>query len=159
MESLLSLAFDNLASYDGPKIRKGLKQIEGLLAPICLAAPRRSDPGGSKPGGCGTPPRSRRDLADLADDPAFCEFFRLQEGFQWNVVSQLVKTLDRLIAKGNDGQNDLLIVSALELTRGILLLHPPSKMHFEREQNMNVSFHRSSLPLLFSLLHRIPIQP
>lgn len=138
MESLLSLAFDNLASYDGPKIRKGLKQIEGLLAPICLAAPKSSggrlaDPP-SPP-----PPAARRELADLPGDAAFREFFRLQEGFQWNVVSQLVKTLDRLIAKSSDGQNDLLIVSALELTRGVLLLHPPSKAHFEREQNMNVS--------------------
>ena len=37
MESLLSLSFDNISSRDGPKVRKGLKQIEGLLAQICLS--------------------------------------------------------------------------------------------------------------------------
>ena len=43
------------------------------------------------------------------------------------------------MAKGGDGQNDLLILSALDLTQGVLLLHPPSKALFSREQNMNVS--------------------
>ena len=37
METLLSLAFDNLSSFDGPKVRKGLRQVEGLLAQICLS--------------------------------------------------------------------------------------------------------------------------
>lgn len=51
---------------------------------------------------------------------------------------RLVGTLDRLMAKGADGQNDLLILSALDLIQGLLLLHPPSKALFSREQNMNV---------------------
>ncbi|KAH7026237.1 cell division protein Cdc14 [Microdochium trichocladiopsis] len=143
MENLLSLAFDNLSSYDGPKIRKGLRQIEGLLANICLSR------------GGGKRSKERRDsvmtdsiredsptppstLLDLTDDPAFYEFFKLQEGFEWNVALRLVNTLDRLLARGADGSNDLLIMNALDLTQGILLLHPPSKAIFGREMYMNL---------------------
>ncbi|KID87802.1 Cell division protein Cdc14 [Metarhizium guizhouense ARSEF 977] len=141
MEALLSLAFDNLSSYDGPKVRKGLRQVEGLLAQICLsdgraAAPRRQscvDDEGDTPT---SPPR--KDLGELSQDPAFREFFKLQEGFEWNVAMRLIGTLDRLMAKGSDGQNDLLILSALDLIQGVLLLHPPSKTLFSREQNMNL---------------------
>ena len=87
MESLLSLSFDNLSSNESGKIRKGLRQLEGLLAQICLsrtASPpqevdrRRSvasPPNGDKP---------PKELSRLRDDPAFREFFKLQEGFQWN---------------------------------------------------------------------------
>ncbi|KAF7552203.1 hypothetical protein G7046_g7483 [Stylonectria norvegica] len=133
MESLLSMAFDNLSSYDGPKVRKGLRQVEGLLAQICLSNDRshrgRDDVEASPP---------RKDLTQLPQDPAFREFFKLQEGFEWNVATRLIGTLDRLMAKGSDGQNDLLILSALDLIQGTLLLHPPSKLLFAREQNMNL---------------------
>ncbi|GAO14336.1 hypothetical protein UVI_02034110 [Ustilaginoidea virens] len=142
MEALLSLAFDNLSSYDGPKVRKGLRQVEGLLAQICLsderAAQRQSKPLVDDDGGTPVSPL-RKDLAQLSKDPAFREFFKLQEGFEWNVAMRLIGTLDRLMAKGSDGQNDLLILSALDLIQGVLLLHPPSKSLFSREQNMNVS--------------------
>lgn len=145
MEALLSLAFDNLSSYDGPKIRKGLRQVEGLLAQICLSngsSGRGRSTSTSSPtpndyeDASGTAPR--KDLAQLTQDPAFREFFKLQEGFEWNVAMRLVGTLDRLMAKGSDGQNDLLILSALDLIQGVTLLHPPSKSLFAREQNMNV---------------------
>lgn len=141
MENLLSLAFDNLSSYDGPKVRKGLRQIEGLLAQICLS----SGEGNPKPGsrdndGDVTMSPPRKDLSQLSEDPAFREFFKLQEGFEWNVGLRLIGTLDRLMAKGSDGQNDLLILSALDLIQGLLLLHPPSKSLFQREQNMNVRY-------------------
>jgi hypothetical protein len=90
MEALLSLAFDNIASKDTQKIRKGMRQIEGMLAQICLSS------GKSKPS---TPqhrrnasainlgeqqPQSPKKLSSLTEDPAFREFFRLQEGFEWN---------------------------------------------------------------------------
>ncbi|KAK3182469.1 hypothetical protein K4F52_006295 [Lecanicillium sp. MT-2017a] len=140
MENLLSLAFDNLSSYDGPKVRKGLRQVEGLLAQICLssrddaaATPHNKEQDAETPM---SPPR--KDLAQLSNDPAFREFFKLQEGFEWNVGMRLIGTLDRLMAKGSDGQNDLLILSALDLIQGALLLHPPSKSLFSREQNMNL---------------------
>ena len=86
MESLLSLSFDYLSSFDGGKIRKGLRQLEGLLAQICL----------SKTGNAPSPEKRRstavgnskeqtpKELAQLKDDPAFREFFKLQEGFEWN---------------------------------------------------------------------------
>lgn len=146
MENLLSLAFDNLSSYDGPKIRKGLRQVEGLLANICLSrqpSKERKSSGASGVGGgdnndTSSPPGPKT-LAELTDDPAFHEFFKLQEGFEWNVNLRLVNTLDRLVAKGSDGQNDLLILSALDLIQGTLLLHPPSKALFSREMYMNVS--------------------
>lgn len=95
MEALLSLAFDNIASKDTQKIRKGLRQIEGMLAQICLS-------GGGKPKPC-TPGHRRnasavtlgeqqqqstpKKLEQLSDDLAFREFFRLQEGFEWNGAS------------------------------------------------------------------------
>lgn len=142
MENLLSLAFDNLSSYDGPKIRKGLRQVEGLLANICLARPQNKDRRAStmvKDPGLNpeeeSPPQV---LPDITDDPAFYEFFKLQEGFEWNVAMRLVSTLDRLVARGADGSNDLLILSALDLLQGLMLLHPPSKALFSREMYMNV---------------------
>jgi hypothetical protein len=149
MEALLSLAFDNLSSYDGPKVRKGLRQVEGLLAQICLSPPQSQpkhsrsssrdisggDDGANDDEDATSP---RKELGELSADPAFREFFKLQEGFEWNVSLRLIGTLDRLLAKGNDGQNDLLILSALDLCQGVLLLHPPSKALFSREQNMNL---------------------
>lgn len=154
MESLLSLAFDNLSSsYDGPKVRKGLRQVEGLLAQICLSDPRTNgtqrgrdldndddddDDDNDNDNDNDDASSPRKDLAQLSQDPAFREFFKLQEGFEWNVAMRLIGTLDRLMAKGSDGQNDLIILSALDLIQGALLLHPPSKTLFAREQNMNV---------------------
>ncbi|KAJ0160874.1 Cell division control protein 14 [Colletotrichum tanaceti] len=137
MENLLSLAFDGLSSYDGPKVRKGLRQVEGLLAQICLSSPAKTrsptaDDESTRRGAGG------KSLADLSDDPAFREFFKLQEGFEWNVAMRLINTLDRLMGKGTDGQNDLLILNSLDLIQGVLLLHPPSKALFSREQNMNL---------------------
>jgi hypothetical protein len=139
MEALLSLSFDNLSSYDQAKIRKGLRQVEGLLAQICLssspksAAERRRsviDPGKEPP--------PRKPLSELGHDPAFREFFKLQDGFEWNVALRLVNCLDRLLGKSNDGQNDLLIIQTLDLIQGTLLLHPPSRSLFSRELYMNV---------------------
>lgn len=137
MENLLSLAFDNLSSYDGPKVRKGLRQVEGLLAQICLSTSRDDAPPTDEDGDSEMSP-ARKDLGQLSKDLAFREFFKLQEGFEWNVGMRLIGTLDRLLAQGSDGQNDLLILSALDLIQGTLLLHPPSKALFSREQNMNV---------------------
>ncbi|KAG9233511.1 cell division protein Cdc14 [Amylocarpus encephaloides] len=137
MEALLSMAFDNLSSYDQGKIRKGLRQVEGLLAQICLSSPasaaekRRSviDPGKEPP-----PPKP---LSDLSSDPAFREFFKLQDGFEWNVAMRLVNCLDRLLGKGHNGANDLLIIQSLDLIQGALLLHPPSRNLFSRDLYMN----------------------
>ncbi|KAI1284014.1 putative cell division control protein [Xylaria sp. FL0933] len=147
MENLLSLAFDNLSSYDGVKIRKGLRQVEGLLANICLSrrqqetgkdrrASTAREPGQEQESPPPTP--NCKNLSELADDPAFYEFFKLQEGFEWNVAVRLVNTLDRLLAKGGDGSNDLLILNALDLIQGVMLLHPPSKALFSREMYMNL---------------------
>ena len=85
MESLLSLSFDYLSSYDGIKIRKGLRQLEGLLAQICLSRSntiqdRRHSIAVSKNDSRHTP----KELGDLKDDPAFREYFKLQEGFEFN---------------------------------------------------------------------------
>ena len=86
----------------------------------------------------GKEPPPRKPLENLVNDPAFREFFKLQEGFEWNVALRLVNSLDRLLGKMNDGQNDLLIVQTLNLIQGVLLLHPPSKSLFSREIYMNV---------------------
>lgn len=100
MEALLAPSFDYLSSYDQGKIRKGLRQVEGLLAQICLSRSKLSSsgeaagPGGdaAAAGGGGerrhsvsaTTAEDQKSLDELAEDPAFAEFFKLQEGFQWN---------------------------------------------------------------------------
>ncbi|KAL2264704.1 hypothetical protein VTJ83DRAFT_7214 [Remersonia thermophila] len=141
METLLSLAFDNLSSFDGAKIKKGLKQVEGLLAQICLSGPSpsspRKHPQQPSPDALRDHP-ARKGLADLSGDPAFREFFKLQEGFEWNIAQRLLTTLDWLVVRGGDGQYDLLIVHALDLIQGVLLLHPPSKALLSRSVYMNL---------------------
>jgi Cell division control protein 14, SIN component len=159
MESLLSLAFDNLSSFDGSKIKKGLKQVEGLLAQICLSGPSPNNNHRSSQSQLHQQPQ-RKVLSDLSPDPAFREFFKLQEGFEWNVAQRLLTTLDWLVVRGGDGHYDLLIVNALDLIQGVLLLHPPSKILFSRSVHMNVSFPLPfpSPPFLsFLLLFTAPI--
>lgn len=164
MEALLSLAFDNISSKDSTKTRKGLRQIEGLLAQICLSNSslkssaashkrRASAITLSQPQAATSPKK----LSALSEDPAFREFFRLQEGFEWNgksstttnprrieltsrllVATRLVSCLERLLGMSSSGQNDILILSALSNLQGILLLHPPSRTIFSREIYMNL---------------------
>lgn len=94
MESLLSVAFDNISSRDSNKIRKGLRQIEGVLAQICLSRStslhkRKSSALSEKP------QASPKSLQELKGDPAFREFFRLQEGFQGNGGCSVVPCEDK----------------------------------------------------------------
>ncbi|MCJ1474389.1 hypothetical protein MMC13_003047 [Lambiella insularis] len=144
MESLLSLSFDHLSSFDAGKIRKGLRQLEGLLAQICLPGSSTSSTPDRRRSAVSTPSKERapKELSQLKDDPAFREFFKLQEGFEWNVAIRLISCLERLLGKGSndflDGQNDLLIVSTLDLLQGILLMHPSSRSLFAREIYMNL---------------------
>ena len=147
MESLLALAFDNLSSYDSGKVKKGVRQVDGMLASLCLDSANsrtsRSPRKGRKRGADfsdidapGTP--HNKSLDELVDDPAFHEFFKTQEGFQFNIATHLLETLGRLVGHDYDGQYDLVMINVLDLMQGILLLHPPSKKLFAREQNMNV---------------------
>ncbi|KAF2276424.1 cell division control 14, SIN component [Westerdykella ornata] len=144
MEALLSLAFDNIASKDTQKIRKGLRQIEGMLAQICLASGRSkpSTPAHRRNASAinlsEQPQHAPKKLGALSEDLAFREFFRLQEGFEWNVAMRVADCLERLLGMHSDGQNDLLILSALSNLQGLLLLHPPSRTIFGREVYMNL---------------------
>lgn len=90
MESLLSLSFDYLSSFDGLKIKKGLRQLEGLLAQICLSrsAPTSAAERRQPVAPCQVSEQHTKELASLKDDPAFREFFKLQEGFEWNGRNQ-----------------------------------------------------------------------
>ncbi len=54
------------------------------------------------------------------------------------VAIRLTTTLERLLSRASNGQNDLLLVSTLDLLQGILLLHPPSRTLFSREIYMNL---------------------
>ncbi|KAJ5490858.1 hypothetical protein N7539_002425 [Penicillium diatomitis] len=137
METLLAHSFDYLSSYEPSKVRKGLRQVEGLLAQICLSKSKS------------TADRRRsymtteahpapKGLSELRDDPAFREFFKLQESFQWNVAMRLVACLEHLLGRGSSGTNDMLIVCTLDLIQGALLLHPPSRSLFAREIYMNL---------------------
>ncbi|KAL1862243.1 hypothetical protein Plec18167_000969 [Paecilomyces lecythidis] len=139
METLLAHSFDYLSSYEPSKIRKGLRQVEGLLAQICLSRSKQGPVDRRRsiipPG---SPQPSAKPLGELKDDPAFREFFKLQEGFQWNVALRLVTCLEHLLGRGSNGTNDLLIISTLDLIQGVLLLHPPSRTLFAREIYMNL---------------------
>ncbi|KZF23619.1 cell division control protein 14 [Xylona heveae TC161] len=138
MEALLSHSFDYLSSYESGKIRKGLRQIEGLLAQICLSSSNPSPPDRRRNASQGHRLAPPKRLESLREDPAFREFFKLQEGFQWNVALRLISCLERLLGKGSNGQNDLLIIATLDLIQGALLLHPPSRCLFAREIYMNL---------------------
>ncbi|KAI5304324.1 hypothetical protein KEM56_006633 [Ascosphaera pollenicola] len=142
METLLAHSFDYLSSCDQQKIRKGLRQVEGLMAQICLSKPsetaeeqlqqqqhhqqqqqkgrdRRSKrhPSALVKDNAPSPAKS---LEELRDDPAFLEWFKLQDNFQWNA------------------QLDTIILSTLDVIQGSLLLHPSSRALFARENNMNL---------------------
>ncbi|KAJ5588435.1 hypothetical protein N7537_011113 [Penicillium hordei] len=135
MEALLAHSFDYLCSYEPSKIRKGLRQVEGLLAQICLSKPkpvldRRSRSPDTQP--------VPKTLSELRDDPAFREFSKLQESFQWNIAMRLVSCLEHLLGRGSNGTNDMLIVCTLDLIQGALLLHRGSRTLFAREIYMNL---------------------
>ncbi|KAK3046679.1 hypothetical protein LTS18_013312, partial [Coniosporium uncinatum] len=143
MEALLTLSFDNISSRNSSKIRKGLRQLESLLAQICLSSSSSSSTPKHKRTSSVVPPstsvaqREPRKLSSLVEDPAFREFFRLQEGFEYNCASRLISCLERVLGLGNSGVNDMLILSTLELLQGVLLLHPPSRKLFGKEIYMN----------------------
>lgn len=85
MESLLSLSFDHLSSNDNVKVRKGLRQLEGVLAQLCLSHTSSARTDRRKSVVTGEAPSSNpKELAALKADPAFCEYFKLQEGFEFN---------------------------------------------------------------------------
>ncbi|KAF2154028.1 cell division control protein 14 [Myriangium duriaei CBS 260.36] len=139
MEALLSLSFDNISSRDNNKIRKGLRQIEGLLAQICLSTDRNSKGNKARASSkAGKDGQSTSSLSQVAADPAFREFFRLQEGFEGNVASRLVGCLERLLGMPDLDNMNHAILSALDLLQGVLLLHPPSRTLFRQEIHMNV---------------------
>ena len=136
MDILLSRSFDYLSLQSPQKIRKGLRQVEGLLAQICLSKPAANKRQSMIH--LSSSPSSSKELGELKDDPAFREFFKLQNGFQWNIAMRLIACLERLLGKPGNGENDLLILATLDLMQGVLLLHPPSRDLFAREIYMNV---------------------
>lgn len=85
MEALLAHSFDYLSSYEPSKVRKGLRQVEGLLAQICLSKKPVTDR--RKPRDSPDIQLAPKALSELRDDPAFREFSKLQESFQWNSMS------------------------------------------------------------------------
>ncbi|KAJ5382430.1 Cell division protein Cdc14 [Penicillium concentricum] len=135
MEALLAHSFDYLSSYEPSKIRKGLRQVEGLLAQICLSKPKPVSDRRSRSPDTQPVPKT---LSDLRDDPAFREFSKLQESFQWNIAMRLVSCLEHLLGRGSNGTNDMLIVCTLDLIQGALLLHRSSRTLFAREIYMNL---------------------
>ncbi|MCJ1306834.1 hypothetical protein MMC25_000477, partial [Agyrium rufum] len=51
---------------------------------------------------------------------------------------RLTSSLEHLLGHPNTGQNDLLLISTLDLLHGVLLIHPPSRTLFSREIAMNL---------------------
>jgi hypothetical protein len=154
MEALLAHSFDYLSSYEPSKVRKGLRQVEGLLAQICLSKTKPVEKRRSRMSP-DIPQPVPKALSELRDDPAFREFSKLQESFQWNSMSsefpihpvrlltrpvamRLVSCLEHLLGRGSNGTNDMLIVCTLDLIQGALLLHPGSRSLFAREIYMNL---------------------
>ncbi|KAJ5658564.1 uncharacterized protein N7484_002213 [Penicillium longicatenatum] len=137
MENLLAHSFDYLSSYEPSKVRKGLRQVEGLLAQICLSKPKSTSDRRRSYLTTESQPVPKA-LSELRDDPAFREFFKIQDGFQFNVAMRLVSCLEHLLGRGSNGTNDMLIVCTLDLIQGALLLHPPSRTLFAREIYMNL---------------------
>ncbi|KAJ5752841.1 hypothetical protein N7520_009758 [Penicillium odoratum] len=137
MENLLAHSFDYLSSYEPSKVRKGLRQVEGLLAQICLSKPKSTSDRRRSYLTTESQPVPKA-LSELRDDPAFREFYKIQDGFQWNVAMRLVSCLEHLLGRGSNGTNDMLIVCTLDLIQGALLLHPPSRTLFAREIYMNL---------------------
>ncbi|KAK9453970.1 cell division control protein 14, SIN component-domain-containing protein [Dipodascopsis uninucleata] len=155
MEYLLSSAFDLLLSYDPAAVRRGLRHIEGLLAHLC----RPYD---------GSPKKSKSSSSisidtRVADDPAYREFLRLQDNFEWNdfnvglirrqnkldlssdlivmliiVALRLASCLEKLLGQKSSDLVNSLILSNLDLLQGVLLIHPPSRRIFVREVHMTI---------------------
>ncbi|TVY80296.1 Cell division control protein [Lachnellula suecica] len=142
MEALLSLAFDNLASHAQEKHLKGLRQIDALLAEVCLSSPapkstaekRRSviDPGKEPP--------PLKTLGELSSDPGFRAFFMMQDSFEGNIAVRLIALLDKLLGQADSMENERLIMKTLELMQGVLLLHPQSRNLFSKDYIMNQLF-------------------
>ena len=138
MEESLSRSFDYLSSASPTRIRKGLRQLEGTLAQICLSKPIPSKRQSMLALGS-APVVTTKNFEDLKFDHAYQEFFKLQQNFQWNITMRLISCLERLLGRESNGQNDLLVIQSLDLIHGVLLLHPPSRELFAREIYMNVS--------------------
>ncbi|KAB8346119.1 hypothetical protein FH972_023166 [Carpinus fangiana] len=137
MDTLLTLSFDNISSKNPDKIRKGLRQIEGLLAQICLARSETSPQSHySTASSTTSSPSPIKSLEQLTSDPAFDEFYRLQQSFEYNLASRLTDTLDRLLGLRSNTLTDNLLLSTLTVLHGTLLLHPPSRHLFSRETSM-----------------------
>ncbi|KAK9240245.1 cell division protein Cdc14 [Lipomyces kononenkoae] len=136
MELLLSSAFDHISSYDPATVRRGLRHIEGLLAKLCR--PYAPEPASLSPSKSDGPPPTGIDSLIAHDDPAYREFLRLQDGFEWNLALRLVACLERLLGQGSNDLATLLILSTLDLLQGVLLIHPPSRRVFARAVNMTI---------------------
>lgn len=139
MEHLLALSIDNLSSRSTSKIRKGLRQTEGLLAQICLSCQTSCSP--SKPQR--TPSgksvaESPSPLDPLVADPAYLEIFRLQQTFEYNIAAKLLNTLSLLLTTQRTAETQDLITFTLSTLQGMLLLHPPSRKLLAGQANMSL---------------------
>ncbi|KAK9367212.1 cell division protein Cdc14 [Lipomyces kononenkoae] len=136
MELLLSSAFDHISSYDPATVRRGLRHIEGLLVKLCR--PYTSESMSPSPSKSDEPSTAAGFDSLVAHDPAYQEFLRLQDGFEWNLAIRLVACLERLLGQDSNDLTTLLILSTLDLLQGVLLVHPPSRRVFARAVNMTI---------------------
>ena len=103
MEESLSRSFDYLSSASPTRIRKGLRQLEGTLAQICLSKPVPSKRQSMLALGS-APAVTTKNFEDLKFDHAYQEFFKLQQNFQWNITMRLISCLERLLGRESNGQ-------------------------------------------------------
>ncbi|KAI1262681.1 putative cell division control protein [Xylariaceae sp. FL1019] len=172
LASALNRAFGDLESWDPPKMHKGLKQIESIMASIALS---QHQPARSRRASVANPavdqePSSRniKDISTVTADPAFEEFFRCQESFEYNCAGPVIKALDHLMCDSRDGKHDFIILSAVNVLQGLVFLHPPTKSIFTRPHYMNLLLilleddafppvvQAATVELLISLLTNMP---
>ena len=156
MDRLLTLSLTLLTSRTPPKIRKGLRQIECLLAQICLSSPSTRHPSTNTPSKRASlappppptgfqavvPPASanHHTLHTLPHDAAYTTFHKLQTHITYNIPTHLLSVLNSLLSTKSHPQSVIhpLIAQTLDLLLGLLLLHPPSRSMFQRRGNMDL---------------------
>lgn len=114
MESSLSTAITNTTSSSPKRIYAGLQQIRAIFKSLVRAARQSSN-------------------IDLCAN--FEEYSQLQDSFEYNVASNLVATIERMLTSADTIQH---LPFAIDLLRGALLLHQPSRRIFATENNMGL---------------------
>ncbi|KAM9903546.1 hypothetical protein OXX79_003289 [Metschnikowia pulcherrima] len=115
MQTELCAVLEQINSVDVDRIWKGLKLLEAFLESLS--------------------PAVRKYHRSGIVSNKLASFRALQENFQYNVASGLLKTYS-LLASSSQTINEIYFAKANFLFSGLLLIHPESRLLFGNEQNM-----------------------